>query len=175
MFLDKPFHLLGPLVCLPLVLRTFAEAHNACDDAHQIGDPALEGSMGKHQVHERLRERLEGRFVRVRKIVRRHACSSVAILVRPRRQITDPAAPVEEGVMAGMYSRPYQVAVTSTAGRGPSWSCCRRAILFVGPAHDDPERVILFQFFHLCRQIGISAYSVGGILARQNSDIVIRL
>ena len=52
---------------------------------------------------------------------------------------------------------------------------CRRAILFVGSAHDDPERVILFQFFHLCRQIGISAYSVGGILARQNPDIVIRL
>jgi hypothetical protein len=45
----------------------------------------------------------------------------------------------------------------------------------LGPAHDDPERIILFQFFHLCRQIGISAYSVGGILARQNPDIVIRL
>jgi hypothetical protein len=93
--------------------------------------------------------------------------------------------------------------------RGPSWSCCRRAILFVGPAHDDPERVIrqralqrlgliprcahrqtsrsssvvridpgkkvLFQFFHLCRHIGISANSVCGILARQNPDIVVRL
>jgi hypothetical protein len=33
----------------------------------------------------------------------------------------------------------------------------------------------LFQFFHLCRQIGITANSVGGILARQNPDIVIRL
>src|SRR5258708_16502866 len=26
--------------------------------------------------------------------------------------------------------------------RGPSWSCCRRAILFLSTAHDDPERVI---------------------------------
>ena len=23
-----------------------------------------------------------------------------------------------------------------------SWSCCRLAILFVGPAHDDPERIV---------------------------------
>jgi hypothetical protein len=27
-------------------------------------------------------------------------------------------------------------------GRRPLCSCCRRAILFVGPAHDDPERII---------------------------------
>ena len=87
MFSDQPFHPLGSIICLPLVFRMFAEAHNACDDAHQIGNPALEGSMGKHQTHESLRERLEGRFVRVRKIVRR--------------------------------------------------SCCRRAILFVGPPNDD--------------------------------------
>ena len=33
----------------------------------------------------------------------------------------------------------------------------------------------LFQFFHLCWHIGISANSVSGILARQNPDIVIRL
>ena len=39
----------------------------------------------------------------------------------------------------------------------------------------DPGKKVLFQFFHLCRQIGISANSVGGILARQNPDIVIRL
>ena len=28
------------------------------------------------------------------------------------------------------------------ANRSPSLSCCRRAILFVGAAHDDPERII---------------------------------
>ena len=39
----------------------------------------------------------------------------------------------------------------------------------------DPGKKVLFQFFHLCRQIGISANSVGGILARQNPDVVIRL
>jgi len=39
----------------------------------------------------------------------------------------------------------------------------------------DPGKKVLFQFFHLCRHIGISANSVGGILARQNPDIVIRL
>ena len=33
----------------------------------------------------------------------------------------------------------------------------------------------LFQFFYLCRHIGVSANSVGGILARQDPDIVIRL
>jgi hypothetical protein len=22
------------------------------------------------------------------------------------------------------------------------WSCCRRAVLFVGPTHDDPERIV---------------------------------
>jgi len=73
MFLNKPFHPFGSLVYLPLILRTFAESHNACDDAHQIGNPALEGSMGEHYADESLRERLEGRFVRLRKIVRRHA------------------------------------------------------------------------------------------------------
>jgi hypothetical protein len=78
-FLDKPFHPLGSIVCLPLVFRTFAEAHNARDDAHQIGNPALESGMGEHQVHEGPRERLEGRFVRVRKIVRRHALSLIAL------------------------------------------------------------------------------------------------
>ena len=35
--------------------------------------------------------------------------------------------------------------------------------------------IALFQFFHLCRHIGISANSVSGILARQNPDIVIGL
>ena len=39
----------------------------------------------------------------------------------------------------------------------------------------DPGKKVLFQFFHLCRHIGISANSVGGIPARQNPDIVIRL
>src|SRR5258705_2590001 len=39
----------------------------------------------------------------------------------------------------------------------------------------DPGKKVLFQFFHLCRQIGISANSVGGILARQDPDVVIRL
>jgi hypothetical protein len=34
-----------------------------------------------------------------------------------------------------LYSRPYQVAA-------PSWSCSRRSVLLVGPAHDDLERVI---------------------------------
>ena len=79
MFRDQLFHPLGSLVCLPLVLRTFAEAHNACDDAHQFGNPAFEGSMGEHHADESLRERLEGRFVRFRKIVRRHACSSALV------------------------------------------------------------------------------------------------
>jgi hypothetical protein len=79
MFLDKPFHPLGSLVCLPLVLRTFAETHNACDDAHQFGNATLEGSMRKHQVYERLREWLERRFVRLRKIVHRHAYSSALV------------------------------------------------------------------------------------------------
>ena len=34
---------------------------------------------------------------------------------------------------------------------------------------------VLFQFFHPCLQTGISANPVGGILARQNPDRVIRL
>jgi hypothetical protein len=48
-----------------------------------------------------------------------------------------------------------------------------------GTAHDHARRItakpILFQFFHLCRHIGVSANSVGGVLARQNPDIVVRL
>jgi hypothetical protein len=49
MFPDKSFHQLGSLVCRPLVLRAFAD---------QIGDPVLEGSMGKHHADESQCERL---------------------------------------------------------------------------------------------------------------------
>jgi hypothetical protein len=59
-----------------------------------------------------------------------------------------------------------------------SWPCptvrASRRPLHIGGGID-PGKKVLFQFFHLCRQIGISANSVGGILARQNPDIVIRL
>jgi hypothetical protein len=47
--------------------------------------------------------------------------------------------------------------------------------LLVGRQDRSRQEGLLFQFFHLCRQIGISANSVGGILARQNPDLVIRL
>jgi hypothetical protein len=72
-FPDKPFHPLWSVVCRPLVIWTFAKPRNACDGIHQIGNPMLEGRMREHHADESLRERLEGRFVRVRKIVRRHA------------------------------------------------------------------------------------------------------
>ena len=51
-----------------------------------------------------------------------------------------------------------------------------KAIVIMLPPRDPLCRPrVLFQFFHLCRHIGVSANSVGGILARQNPDIVIRL
>src|SRR5262245_29605040 len=83
MLIDKPFHPLGSLVCLPLVLRTLAETHNARDNAHQIGNPALEGRMRRHQAHEGLREWLEGRFV-----MRRHAAAARSSLSAPRMTIS---------------------------------------------------------------------------------------
>jgi hypothetical protein len=35
-----------------------------------------------------------------------------------------------------------QRAIGAHRASAPGLSCCRRAILFVGPAHHDPERVI---------------------------------
>src|SRR5712672_1494081 len=64
--------------------------------------------------------------------------------------------------LAAMYSRPYQVAVTARA----IVHAGRCAILFVGPAHDDPERII--------RQRPLQRLSLNPWRAHPNIALLIR-